>query len=106
MRKPYTVNETATHADTRSKKTVNDTPATTIVEECKRADTGVGPSIALGNQPENISIEDLVKTENKRSGHRPFNMARNRQISPTRLMQSANEEEEMAWAREEKVPIK
>jgi hypothetical protein len=26
------------------------TPATTIVEECNKEETGVGPSIAIGNQ--------------------------------------------------------
>jgi hypothetical protein len=38
------------------------TLATTIVEECNRDETGVGPSIAIGNQYERTQIADLPKT--------------------------------------------
>lgn len=37
------------------------TPATTIVDECNRDDTGVGPSIAIGNQYLRIQIADLPR---------------------------------------------
>lgn len=40
-----------------------DTPATTIVDECKSEDTGVGLSIAIGNHQLKIKSEDLPKTE-------------------------------------------
>jgi len=36
------------------------TLATTIVEECSRLDTGVGPSIAMGNQYPNNQIADFL----------------------------------------------
>lgn len=85
---------------------VSDTPATTIVEECKRADTGVGPSIALGSQPEKTNIDDFVKTATIKSTQIPFNIDKNKQMSPTRLMQSAKEEDDTACDRPEKVPIK
>merc|ERR1712178_432380 len=39
------------------------TLATTIVEECKSEDTGVGLSIAIGNHQLKIKSEDLPKTE-------------------------------------------
>jgi len=39
------------------------TLATTIVEECKRDDTGVGLSIAIGSHQLKIKSEDLPKTE-------------------------------------------
>jgi len=39
------------------------TPATTIVDECKSEDTGVGPSIAIGNHQLKIKREDLPKIE-------------------------------------------
>lgn len=41
------------------------TLATTIVEECKSEDTGVGLSIALGNQEQKTIIDDLAKTLKK-----------------------------------------
>jgi len=49
----------------RPKKLSRNTLATTIVEECKREDTGVGPSIALGSQEQKIVIEDLARTPKK-----------------------------------------
>jgi hypothetical protein len=39
------------------------TPATTIVEECKSDETGVGPSIAIGSHQLKIKSEDLPKIE-------------------------------------------
>jgi len=39
------------------------TPATTIVDECKSEDTGVGPSIAIGNHQLKTKREDLPKIE-------------------------------------------
>lgn len=41
----------------------NVTPATTIVDECKSEETGVGPSIAIGNHQLKIKREDLPKIE-------------------------------------------
>lgn len=41
------------------------TPATTIVEECNNDDTGVGPSIATGNQYIYKYIELLEMIDNK-----------------------------------------
>jgi len=35
------------------------------VEECKREDTGVGLSIALGSQEQKTVMEDLAKTPKK-----------------------------------------
>lgn len=37
------------------------TPAVTSVEECTRAETGVGASMAAGSQLENGACADLVK---------------------------------------------
>jgi hypothetical protein len=42
----------------------NITPATTIVDECNRDDTGVGPSMAIGSQYEKIQMADLPKIAN------------------------------------------
>jgi len=39
------------------------TLATTIVDECKRDETGVGLSIAIGSHQLKIKSEDLPKTE-------------------------------------------
>ena len=36
--------------NTGYKRATKNTPATTMVEECKSDDTGVGPAIASGNQ--------------------------------------------------------
>merc|ERR1712066_964307 len=41
----------------------NVTPATTIVDECKSEDTGVGPSIAMGSHQLKIKSEDLPKID-------------------------------------------
>lgn len=49
----------------KPKKLSKNTLATTIVEECKREDTGVGPSIALGSQEQKMAIEDLASTLKK-----------------------------------------
>jgi len=49
----------------KPKKLKMNTLATTIVEECKREDTGVGLSIALGNQEQKTVIDDLAKTLKK-----------------------------------------
>jgi hypothetical protein len=43
------------------KKDKINTLATTIVEECNRELTGVGPSMALGNQLLNTVNEDFVR---------------------------------------------
>lgn len=49
----------------KPKKLNMNTLATTIVEECKSEDTGVGLSIALGNQEQKTVIDDLAKTLKK-----------------------------------------
>jgi len=36
--------------------------AITMVDECNKDETGVGPSIAIGNQKLNKNKEDLPKT--------------------------------------------
>jgi len=41
------------------------TLATTIVEECKSEETGVGLSMALGSQEQKTVIDDLAKTPKK-----------------------------------------
>lgn len=38
------------------------TPATTMVEECNKLDTGVGPSMAFGNHELKNAILDFVIT--------------------------------------------
>jgi len=43
------------------------TLATTIVEECKRDETGVGPSMAIGSHQLKIKREDLPKIEKHKS---------------------------------------
>jgi hypothetical protein len=48
--------------DNKPKKLKIKTLATTIVEEWRREETGVGPSMALGSQEQKINIEDLAKT--------------------------------------------
>lgn len=62
---PYIRTFTLTREEYKPKKLNKNTLATTIVEECKRDDTGVGLSIALGNQEQKIVIEDLAKTPKK-----------------------------------------
>jgi len=42
----------------------NITPATTIVDEWSNDDTGVGPSIAIGNQYLSTHRADFLKTAN------------------------------------------
>jgi hypothetical protein len=46
---------------TTPRKDKMNTPATTIVEECNKLDTGVGLSMALGSQLLKSVNEDLVK---------------------------------------------
>lgn len=41
------------------------TLATTIVEECKSEETGVGLSMALGSQEQKTAIDDFAKTPKK-----------------------------------------
>ena len=54
-----------TSEEYKPKKLNRNTLATTIVEECKREDTGVGLSIALGSQEQKTVMEDLAKTPKK-----------------------------------------
>lgn len=42
-----------------AKRIIRNTPAVTIVAECRRAETGVGPSIASGNHECNPICADL-----------------------------------------------
>jgi hypothetical protein len=59
------------------------TPATTIVEEWSKEETGVGLSIAVGNQYPNTQIADLPKLANKTINHTlSFSVSKRRQIIP------------------------
>jgi len=49
------------------------TPATTMVDECNKEETGVGLSIAMGNQYDKIQIADLPKNSNKTEDPIPGN---------------------------------
>ena len=52
---------------------IKKTPAVTIVAECNNADTGVGPSIASGNQVCNPIWEDFAIAPTKRKNAILFN---------------------------------
>jgi len=49
----------------KPKKLKMKTLATTIVDECKSEETGVGLSMALGSQEQKIVIDDLANTPKK-----------------------------------------
>jgi len=72
------------------KKDKINTLATTIVEECKRLETGVGPSIALGSQLLNTANEDLVKMATPTKKENSPTNQKNRKKSLTRLTKKAN----------------
>jgi len=82
------------------------TPATTMVEECSKAETGVGPSIASGSQPLKTCKEDLAITESSTKLNTPPISAINKAISLKRLCLSAEEEEVFAIFRELKVDMR
>ena len=48
------------------KRNSRKTPAVTSVEECTRAETGVGASMAAGRHDENGACADLVKLIRRR----------------------------------------
>jgi hypothetical protein len=83
------------------------TPATTIVEECNKDETGVGPSIAMGNQYERIQIADLPRTATKQKIQFLVIPTNNIMIkkSPIRLYNTAAMDEDNASDRCQK-PIK
>jgi hypothetical protein len=83
------------------------TLATTMVEECNRDETGVGPSIAIGNQYDIIQIADLPRTAIKQKIQFLVTLITNiiRKKSPTRLYSTAAIEEDNASDRCQK-PIK
>lgn len=75
-------------------------PATTIVEECSREDTGVGLSIAIGNQYDlnQVALLAIIATKN----HKGLEILSNINIStrsPKRLYITAETEAETAWER-------
>lgn len=49
----------------KPKKLKMKTPATTIVDECSREETGVGPSMAFGSQVQKTVIDDFARTPKK-----------------------------------------
>jgi len=61
------------------------TLATTIVEECNKAETGVGPSIAKGSQLLANNKEDLVQIAITIKKNDLITMEENKQRSPTQL---------------------
>lgn len=74
--------------------------ATTIVEECNKEDTGVGLSIAIGNQyePNHVALLARIATKN----HRGLQILININIrtkSPNRLYITAATEADKAWDR-------
>lgn len=71
----------ANREEYRPKKLKIKTLATTIVEECKSEETGVGLSMALGNQEQKINIDDLAKTPKKPKKVDSKNKKLNRQKS-------------------------
>jgi len=60
--------------ENKPKKLKMKTPATTIVEECKSEDTGVGLSMALGNQEQKTVIDDLANTPKKNLKKSPLRL--------------------------------
>lgn len=65
------------------------TPATTIVEECNKLDTGVGLSMALGSQLLKTVNEDLVKMAALTKKESSQTSHKNRKKSLTRLIKKA-----------------
>jgi len=55
----------ASREEYKPKKLKMKTLATTIVEECRSEDTGVGLSMALGSQEQKTLMDDLAKTPKK-----------------------------------------
>lgn len=85
------------------KKLNKNTLATTIVEECRREDTGVGLSIALGSQEQKTAIEDLAKTPKKAKKPVSKNKKLKRQKSPNRFKNMACIEPFCALSRPKKL---
>jgi hypothetical protein len=69
-----------------------------MVDECNKEETGVGPSIAIGNQYEKIQIADLPNTATKQKIQLPVILTTNiiRKKSPIRLYSTAAIEEDKA----------
>lgn len=82
------------------------TPATTIVEECNSDDTGVGPSIAIGNQYLPTHNADFPNTATTTNTHNIFpSIIHNKHInltSPSRLYITAATADLVASARAQK----
>lgn len=74
------------------------TLATTIVDECSNEETGVGLSIAIGNQYERIQMADLPNTATKQKIQLPVIPTTNiiRKKSPIRLYNTAAIEDDKA----------
>lgn len=72
------------------KKDKTNTPATTIVEECNKLDTGVGLSIALGSQLLKTVSEDLVKMATPTKKESSQTTHKNKKKSLTRFTKKAS----------------
>lgn len=72
-------------------------PATTIVDECNNDETGVGPSIAIGNQydPSQVALLAIIATKNHKGLEILSNISINTK-SPKRLYITAETEAEIA----------
>jgi hypothetical protein len=66
------------------------TLATTMVEECNRLETGVGPSMALGNQLLNTVNDDFVRMASPTKKESSLTSQKNRKKSLTRLIKKAS----------------
>jgi len=90
----------------KPKKLNKNTLATTIVEECRREDTGVGLSIALGSQEQKTVIEDLANTPKKLKKLTSKSKKLNRQKSLKRFKNIACNEPFWAFSRPKKFLIR
>lgn len=75
----------ASRDENNLKKLKIKTLATTIVEECNKEETGVGPSMALGSQEQKTIIDDLANTLKKAKKVVSVNKKLKRQKSPIRF---------------------
>jgi hypothetical protein len=82
------------------------TLATTIVDECNNADTGVGLSIASGNHPLKACRDDFAATDSNIKLKTPPIRAPNSAMSLTRLCLRAEADDVLAILRLLNVEIK
>lgn len=98
--------KTTKNSPTTPKKLNKYTLATTIVAECKRLDTGVGPSMALGSQEQKTHKEDLVQALMHKKALPPKTKKQKSAKSLTRFVSRANADMPRAKKRPAKNPIK